>query len=92
MSDEDTEITMLNPPHPGSLVRDNVEACGWTVTEAARRLGIGRQALSRLLNGRSGISPSMALALERIGWSNASFWMRLQAAWELARERKKQAA
>ncbi|MCY4144192.1 MAG: HigA family addiction module antitoxin [Gammaproteobacteria bacterium] len=92
MRDEDTEITMLNPPHPGGLVRDNVEACGWTATEAARRLGIGRQALSRLLNGRSAISPSMALALERIGWSNASFWMRLQAAWELARERMKQAA
>ncbi len=92
MSDEDTGISMLSPPHPGGLVRDNVEASGWTVTEAARRLGIGRQALSRLLNGRSGISPSMALALERMGWSNASFWMRLQAAWELARERKKQAA
>ena len=35
---------------------------------------------ARLLNGKAGISPSMALALERIGWSNASFWMRLQAA------------
>lgn len=92
MNDESRSITMLSPPHPGGLVRDNVEASGWTVTEAAENLGIGRQTLSRLLNGRSGVSPSMALALERIGWSNAFFWMRLQAAWELARERKKQAA
>ena len=45
-----------------------------------------------LLNGKAGISPAMALALERIGWSNASFWMRLQAAYELAQERRRQAA
>ena len=55
-------------------------------------LGCTRQALSRLLNGKAGISPAMALALERIGWSNASFWMRLQAAYELAQERRRQAA
>ncbi len=83
---------MLTPPHPGGIIRDSVEAEGWTVTATASKLGVGRQTLSRLLNGHSGMSPSMALALERIGWSNAPFWMRLQASWELARERKKQAA
>ena len=50
------------------------------MTEAAARLGCTRQALSRLLNGKAGISAAMAIALERMGWSNASFWMRLQAA------------
>ena len=59
------------------------------MTEAAARLGCTRQALSRLLNGKAGISPAMALALERIGWSNASFWIRLQAAYELAQERRR---
>ena len=68
------------------------EAVARAVTEAAARLGCTRQALSRLLNGQAGISLAMALALERIGWSNASFWMRLQAAYELAQERRRQAA
>ena len=57
-----------------------------------RRLCELEQENARLLNGKAGISPSMALALERIGWSNASFWMRLQAAYELAQERRRQAA
>ena len=78
-------MAMLNPCHPGEILRDSVEAAALSVTEAAERLGCTRQALSRLLNGKAGISPGMALALERIGWSNASFWMRLQAAYDLAR-------
>ena len=51
-----------------------------------------RQALSRLLNGKAGVSPAMAIALEGLGWSNAAYWMRLQAAYELAQERRRQAA
>ena len=85
-------MAMLNPCHPGEILRDNVEAARLSVTEAAAELGCTRQALSRLLNGKAGISPAMALSLERIGWSNASFWMRLQAAYELAQERRRQAA
>ena len=54
--------------HPGASVRDSMEAMGWTVTECARRLRTPRGSLSRLLNGHIGISPAMALALERIGW------------------------
>lgn len=83
---------MLNPSHPGLMIRDSIEASGWTVTECARRLGVTRNNLSRLLNGRIGISPVMALALERIGWSNADHWMRLQAGYALAQERRKQEA
>ena len=45
------------------------------MTEAAVKPGCTRQAFSPLLNGRTGISPEMALALARIGWSNATFWM-----------------
>ena len=85
-------MAMLNPCHPGEILRNNLEAAELSVTEAAARLGCTRQALSRLLNGKAGISPAMALALERIGWSNASFWMRLQAAYQLAQERRRQAA
>ena len=74
------------------MVRDSVDAVGWTVTKCACQLGVTRNTLSRLLNERSGISPAMALALERIGWSNASHWMCLQAAYDLAQERLKQKA
>ena len=84
---------MLNPPHPGETVRyDCIEASELSVTEAARLLGCSRPALSRLLNGRAGISPEMALALERQGWSNADFWMRLQAAYNLAQARRRASA
>ena len=85
-------MTMLNPCHPGETLRDDLAAAGFTVTDAAARLGCTRQALSRLLNGKAGMSPAMAIALERIGWSNAGYWMRQQAAYELAQERRRQAA
>lgn len=83
---------MMNPTHPGESVRNCINESGWTVTECADRLGVTRNNLSRLLNGRIGISARVALGLEAIGWSNAEFWMRLQANYELARERRKQAA
>ena len=83
--------TMYNPPHLGELIRESVEAEGWSVTETARRLGMGRVALSRVLNGHAGVSAALALALERIGWSDAEHWMRMQAIYDLAQERRSQA-
>ena len=80
-------MPMYDPPHPGGAIRANLEELGWTVTECARRLGVPRNTLARLLNERIGISPAMALGLERVGWSNADFWMRVQAAYDLAQER-----
>ena len=86
-------MPMYDPPHPGEMLRDILEdeEVAWTVTECSQRLGVARNTLSRLLNGRLGVSPRMALALERIGWSNADHWMRLQAAYDLAQERRKSA-
>ena len=84
---------MANPPHPGETVRcECIEAGGLSVTEAARLLGCARPTLSRLLNGRAAISATMALALERQGWSTADFWMRRQAAWDLAQARRRASA
>ena len=82
--------TMYDPAHPGESLRDALAAEGWTVTEAAEKLGCTRQTLSRLLNGRAGISPAMALALERVGCSNAVFWVRRQAQYDVAQERIRQ--
>ena len=85
-------MPMHDPSHPGLMVRDSVEAVGWTVTETAEHLGVARNSLSRLLNGRVGISPQMALALERLGWSNASHWMRYRqpTIWHVLGVKRKQ--
>ena len=83
---------MLNPPHLGELVRESMDDAGWNVTETAARLGCERGTLSRLLNGRAGVSPNMALSLEDIGWGTAEHWMRMQASYELAQARRDRTA
>ena len=80
---------MNNPPHPGCGLRHDIEAVGWTVAECARRLGVSRATLSRVSNGNQAITPATALAVEQIGWSDAETWLRLQAAYGLARERRR---
>jgi antitoxin HigA-1 len=76
---------MKNSPHPGPMLHaDVLEPLGLGVTEAARKLGMSRVALSRVVNGRAGISPDLAIRLERAGVSTARFWMGLQANYELA--------
>jgi antitoxin HigA-1 len=81
---------MHNPAHPGEVLRDYLPK-GLAVTEAARRLGITRQALSALLNGRAGVSAEMALRLEAGLGTNAEMWIGMQAAFDLwkARQRPK---
>jgi len=74
--------------HVEQLLRKHLGDNGWSVTEAARRLGFSRQTLSRVLSRRMGISTAMALAFERIGWRNAEFWVCQQALGELDRGRK----
>jgi addiction module HigA family antidote len=65
-----------------------LEPLGLSVTEAANALGIARHTLSRVLNGHAGISPEMAIRLEKAGWSNADHWLRLQTAYDLAQARQ----
>ncbi len=79
---------MRNPPHLGTLIREGMEELGWNVAETAGRLGCGRGTLSRVLNGRAGVSANMALSLEAIGWGTAEHWMRMQASYELAQARR----
>jgi antitoxin HigA-1 len=76
---------MKNPPHPGLMLRaDVLEPLGLGVTEAAHKLGMSRVALSRVVNGRAGISPDLAIRLEQAGVSTARFWMGLQSNYDLA--------
>lgn len=83
---------MKNHPHPGELLREDALApLGIEVTDAAQRLGMSRTTLSRVINGRAGISPDLAIRLECAGVSTARFWMTLQTNYELAQaEQRKQ--
>ena len=75
-----------NHPHPGEILRETVIApMNLPVTEAAKRLAMTRVALSRVLNGKAGISPDLALRLEKAGVSTARFWINLQANYDLWR-------
>ena len=76
---------MKNPPHPGELVKhDCLDALGLTVTEGARVLGVTREQLSKVVNGRSGISPEMAVRLSKAFGSSAEAWLKMQLAYDLA--------
>ena len=83
-------MTMKNPPHPGLSVRhDCIEALGLTITEAAAVLGVTRQALNNVVNGKAGISPEMAIRLDKAFGGGAKTWLRLQMAYDLAQTRQR---
>lgn len=83
-------MTMKLPPHPGLSVRhDCLEPLGLSVAEAANRLGVSRRQLSDLVNGHAGISPEMAIRLDKAFGGGAETWYRLQAAYDLARAMEK---
>jgi antitoxin HigA-1 len=78
-------MRMKNPPHPGRIVRQEcIEPLGLTVTEAAFRLGVTRQALNNLVNEKAGISPEMAIRLSKAFGSSAEMWLGLQLQYDLA--------
>jgi addiction module HigA family antidote len=85
-------MTMKNPPHPGLSVRhDCIEPLGLTITEAAEALGVTRQTLNNLVNGKSGISAEMAIRLDKAFGGGAETWLRLQMAYDLAQARQHEA-
>jgi antitoxin HigA-1 len=85
-------MTMKNPPHPGLSVRhDCIEPLGLTITEAAQALGVTRQTLNNLVNGKSGISADMAIRLDKAFGGDAETWLRLQMAYDLAQARQREA-
>jgi addiction module HigA family antidote len=82
-------MPMKEPPHPGLSVRfDCLEPLGLSVTKGAQALGVTRQALNNLVNGKAGISPEMAIRLGKAFGGTAEGWLALQAAYDLAQVRK----
>ena len=80
---------MKNPAHPGALIKDNVEALGLTVAEAAKGIGVTRQQLYRVIGGECAISPEMAVRLEKAFGGSADAWLRMQANHDLAEVRQR---
>ena len=75
---------MHNPPHPGEIIKEIcVEPLGLTVTKAAESLGVTRKTFSMLLNGKSRISPEMALRLSKVFGRTPEGWPRLQLQYDL---------
>lgn len=86
-------MPMANPPHPGEVVKyECLEALGLTVTRAAKGLGVTRQALSDVLNGRASVSLDMAIRFSKAFGSTPETWLGMQMAYDLwhARDRAKQ--
>lgn len=74
-------MNMHNPAHPGEVLREYID--GFSVTEVAQRLGVSRVALSRVLNGKSAISPEMAVRLGQLLNNTPEFWLTMQANYDL---------
>ncbi len=82
---------LKSPPHPGGFVRDEIIAPhGLSVTAAASALGVTRAALSAFLNGRSALSPDMALRVEKAFGAPMEALMRMQNSFDIAQARKRE--
>lgn len=81
-------MTAKNPTHPSVSIQTGLDEMGWSINEFADILGVNRDIITQLMHGQSAISPTVALALERIGWSDTDFWMRRQVNYDLAKARR----
>ena len=80
-------MPMKNPAHPGHLLKNELEELGLTVAAAAEGLGVTRQQLYNVINGKSAVTPEMAVRLEKGIGSTADTWLRMQMAYDLAQVR-----
>ena len=83
-------MPMKNPPHPGELVRDNLADLGLSVAAGAAGLGVTRQQLYNVINGKSGVTPEMALRLEKAFGGSADVWLRMQGNYDLTQVRRRE--
>ena len=82
-------MVMKNPPHPGMVVlQECIEPLNLTITQAAAALGVTRNTLSELVNGKRGISPEMAVRLSKVFGGTEEGWLMQQAQYDLAHVRR----
>jgi addiction module HigA family antidote len=89
-------MPMHNPPHPGKILRSALEAIPMTVTEFAAHIGVARVSLSRILNGRAGVTAEMSIKLaEAFGQPSLDIWFKMQNNhdfWQAAKAKRKKVA
>jgi len=78
---------MKKPSHPGSLIKADLDELGLSIVDAANALGISRQQLHSVIAGRAGVTPEMAVRLEKALGSTADTWLRMQMNFDLAQIR-----
>ena len=84
-------MIMKHPPHPGEIIRHEIlEPLDLTVTDAAKDLGVTRPALSNLLNGRSALTPEMALRIEKAYGPRMDHLMKMQLAYDISQMRARE--
>jgi antitoxin HigA-1 len=72
------------PIHPGEILRKDVlQSLGLSVSEAARRLGVSRQQLHRILACTNPITTEMALRIGKFAGNGPGLWLRMQQAYDL---------
>jgi len=75
---------MYDPPHPGKVLKELcLEPLNITITQAAVALGVSRKTLSAIINGRSGISPEMAVRLSLAFDTSSESWLNQQVQYDL---------
>lgn len=78
------DMGMHKPAHPGEVLNELwLEPMGMTLTEAAKRLGVTRKTVSKIINERGSVTPEMALRLEIVFGASAQSWMNMQTAYDL---------
>jgi antitoxin HigA-1 len=80
---------MKSPSHPGSLIKADIDELGLSVLEVAKALGVSRQQLHSVIAGRAGVTPEMAVRLEKALGSTADTWLRMQMNYDLAQVRSR---
>jgi addiction module HigA family antidote len=86
-------MRMYNPPHPGEIIKTALPEIPMTVTEFAAHIGVSRVTLSRVINGRAGITPEMSIKLSQaFGQPSLDIWFRMQTKhdfWHASRAKRK---
>jgi len=77
-------MLMHNPPHPGEIIKALcIEPLGLSITETAKALGVSRKTLSSIVNGKSGVSPEMAVRLSIAFNTSSESWLNQQTQYDL---------
>ncbi|AFY72092.1 plasmid maintenance system antidote protein, XRE family (plasmid) [Thalassoporum mexicanum PCC 7367] len=77
-------MAMKSPAHPGKIIKHAIESTGLNIGEAATKLGVTRQTLSRVINGRTSLSPEMAIRVSKAFGTTPEHWLRMQLAYDIA--------